>query len=234
MPLWARTRLFLGPIFVCTATATGAAACRLALVADRAAGRPPDAQRSAGRDRRDGRRAGALDVNERRLGELADALEAGRPGKLFRLAKWTVRAGLALRFARARGGPWAHHVASVLYLAAGLRSATRGSARAARRRSDDEAVARMAREKPEPHLDDGGQRPAGAEVVDQLGRALLGPAAGLDQVVGQGADVVHGGHTSWSALEAKISVSAASRMRSCSVASSLAGPRSSSVLTIRP
>src|SRR3712207_8061149 len=33
VPLWARSRLFLGPIFVATATATGAAATRLALVA---------------------------------------------------------------------------------------------------------------------------------------------------------------------------------------------------------
>ena len=33
VPVWGRSRLFLGPIFVCTATATGAAANRLVLVA---------------------------------------------------------------------------------------------------------------------------------------------------------------------------------------------------------
>jgi formate-dependent nitrite reductase membrane component NrfD len=33
VPVWARSRLFLGPIFMSTATATGAATCRLALAA---------------------------------------------------------------------------------------------------------------------------------------------------------------------------------------------------------
>src|SRR3712207_3928197 len=33
VPVWARSRLLLGPIFVATATATGASACRLALAA---------------------------------------------------------------------------------------------------------------------------------------------------------------------------------------------------------
>ena len=37
----------------------------------------------------------------------------GGPGTLFQAAKWMVRAGLALRLGRARGGPWVHHVASV-------------------------------------------------------------------------------------------------------------------------
>ena len=55
VPVWARSRLFLGPIFVCTAAATGAAATRLALVADGRAGRAPDAERARhGRDGRDG------------------------------------------------------------------------------------------------------------------------------------------------------------------------------------
>src|SRR3954464_6566133 len=40
VPLWARSRLFLGPIFVATATATGASACRLVLRSARQAARP--------------------------------------------------------------------------------------------------------------------------------------------------------------------------------------------------
>ena len=50
VPVWARSRLFLGPIFVSTATATGAAACRLALVAP-GAGRPPDPRRRSAASR---------------------------------------------------------------------------------------------------------------------------------------------------------------------------------------
>jgi hypothetical protein len=83
--------------------------------------------------------------NERRLGRLGEALDEGRANRLFEFAKWSVRVGLGLRFLRARVGPWVHHVASVLYLLAGLSfrfawiEAGRNSAH------DDEAVARMAR-----------------------------------------------------------------------------------------
>ena len=55
--------------------------------------------------------------------------------------------GLTLRLARTRGGPKVHHAASLCYLAAGLCfrygwvEAGRASAR------DDEAVARMARQR---------------------------------------------------------------------------------------
>ena len=56
VPLWARSRLFLGPIFVSTATATGAAARRLVLVAAGAKpGHPTRAGARPRRDRRDGR-----------------------------------------------------------------------------------------------------------------------------------------------------------------------------------
>jgi len=146
VPVWARSRLFLGPIFVSTAAATGAAACRLALVADGLpVGHPT---RSALGTVETGAMASELIlsiVNERRLGELASGLEEGRPGRLFKLAKWSVRAGLALRFARSRG-PWVHHVASVVYLAAGLafRYAWVGAGR--RSAQHDEVVAKMARE----------------------------------------------------------------------------------------
>jgi hypothetical protein len=148
VPVWSRSRLFLPPIFVCTAAATGAAANRLVLAAT---GTPVgDPSRTALGTIETAAMASELvlsSVNERRLGRLGQALDVGRADRLFELARWSVRAGLALRFARRRGGPWVHHVASVLYLLGGLSfrfawvEAGRVSAR------DDESVARMARTK---------------------------------------------------------------------------------------
>jgi formate-dependent nitrite reductase membrane component NrfD len=146
VPVWGRSRLFLGPIFVCTATATGAAANRLVLVATSTpAGHPT---RNALGVIETVAMSGELvlsTINERRLGRLARSLETGRPGTLFQAAKWMVRAGLALHVGRRRGGPWVHHLASVLYLLAGLcfRFAWVGAGRTSAH--DDEAVARMAR-----------------------------------------------------------------------------------------
>jgi hypothetical protein len=146
IPVWARSRLFLGPIFVSTATATGAAACRLALVATglpvghptrNALGTVETAAMTAEL---------ALSIlNERRLGPLASGLEEGRPGKLFKAAKWCVRGGLALRFVRKPGGPAVHHVASLLYLAAGLMFRYAWVGAGPRSARDDRVVAQMAR-----------------------------------------------------------------------------------------
>jgi hypothetical protein len=146
VPVWARSRLFLGPIFVSTATATGAAACRLTLAA---LGLPADhpTRRALGRVEMGAMTAElALSIiNERRLGPLAHALDQGRPGKLFKAAKWSVRAGLALQLLRSRGGPSTGHAASLLYLAAGLmfRYAWVGAGPLSAR--DDRQVAAMAR-----------------------------------------------------------------------------------------
>jgi formate-dependent nitrite reductase membrane component NrfD len=146
VPVWARSRLFLPAIFTCTAAATGAAANRLVLAAGgMKVGHP---SRTALGTVETAAMASELvlsSLNERRLGRLGVALDEGRANRLFELAKWTVRGGLALRFARKRGGPWTHHIASVLYLLGGLAfrfawvEAGRHSAR------DDEAVARMSR-----------------------------------------------------------------------------------------
>ena len=149
VPVWSRSRLFLGPIFVTTATATGAAATRLVLVATGLpVGHPT--REALGRVE-SGAMAAELvlsTINEHRLGRLAHALEDGRAGRFMRAAKWLVRGGLTLRLARRRAGwvgPASHHVASVAYLAAGLCfrlgwvTAGPPSAR------DDEAVARTAR-----------------------------------------------------------------------------------------
>nr|MDQ3091925.1 hypothetical protein [Actinomycetota bacterium] len=146
VPLWARSRLFLGPIFVATAAATGAAACRLTLVArGLPVGHPT---REALGTVEMGAMAAELALsllNERRLGPTGDHLGHGRAGTLFRVAKVCVYGGLALRLVRRRLGPRAHHAASAAYLGAGLCfrwawiEAGRTSA------TDDDQVARMAR-----------------------------------------------------------------------------------------
>lgn len=119
VPLWARSRSFLGPIFVCTATATGAAATRLVLVvAGVESGHPT---RVALRQVQAGAMGAELAlsmVNERRLGRFAAPLHASRKMKW---AKRLVNAGLALQFLRGRTGrSEAGHAASALYLTAGL------------------------------------------------------------------------------------------------------------------
>ncbi|HUR84586.1 MAG TPA: hypothetical protein VMY78_04515, partial [Solirubrobacteraceae bacterium] len=128
------------------AAATGAAATRLALAAS---GTPPgDPSRVALGTVETAAMAAELvlsEINERRLGPLAKTLRRGRPGQLFRGARWAVIGGLSLRAMRRRGGPWTHHLASVLYLAAGMayRFAWVGAGRTSA--ADHEAVARASR-----------------------------------------------------------------------------------------
>ncbi|MCW2954581.1 MAG: hypothetical protein JWQ48_3751 [Conexibacter sp.] len=146
VPLWARSRLLLGPIFVATATATGAAATRLTLVAVGLPHRHPT-RRALGQ-----LETGAMLVelglsmlNERRLHHAGDAMTEGRPGQLFTIGRTAVTTGLALRLMRRPLGPAAHHVGSGLYLAGGLafRYAWVEAGKASAR--DDMDVARMAR-----------------------------------------------------------------------------------------
>jgi Polysulphide reductase, NrfD len=146
VPVWARSRAFLPPIFICTATATGAAANRLVLAATGVpVGDPTRNALGTIETAAMGAELALSTFNEKRLGRLARSLEEGRPGKLFQAAKWMVRAGLALRLARTRGGPRVHHLASALYLLAGLafRFAWVGAGRTSA--LDHEAVARMHR-----------------------------------------------------------------------------------------
>jgi formate-dependent nitrite reductase membrane component NrfD len=146
VPLWARSRLFLGPIFMATATATGAAACRLVLVAS---GLPSGHRtRTALGTVETGAMATELvlsTINERRLGEIGDALETGRAGTLFKAAKLGVRTGLALRLLRGRAGVGVHHLASALYLASGLAFRYAWVEAGKVSANDDRAVAWMAR-----------------------------------------------------------------------------------------
>ena len=146
VPLWARSRLFLGPIFVSTAVATGAATNRLVLAASGLkVGHPTRQALGTVETLAMACELGLSSLNERRLGRLGDALEEGRPGSLFQFAKWAVRGGLALRLARRRTGPWVHHLASLLYIGAGLafRFAWVGAGRTSA--ADHEAVAGAAR-----------------------------------------------------------------------------------------
>jgi formate-dependent nitrite reductase membrane component NrfD len=149
VPLWASSRLFLGPIFIATATATGAAATRLTLSAR---GLPHDHPTRRALSTIE---AGAMlaelalsTINDRRLGRASDALGKGRPAVVFRGAKLATALGLALQAARGRiGTTRAQHAASACYLAGGLafRFAWVEAGKASAR--DDEAVARTARGK---------------------------------------------------------------------------------------
>ena len=105
VPVWSRSRRFLPPIFMCTASASGAAATRLALAATGASAR------DAARPRRHETVAmtGELvlsAVNERRLGIAGRALE--EQPRALRAARWLTVAGLARRVVAPRS-----HVPSV-------------------------------------------------------------------------------------------------------------------------
>ena len=155
VPVWARSRAILGPAFVATATATGAAVTRLALVAS---GLP------AGHPTR--RALGTIETasmltelsisafGERRLGNAAEALRRGRPGLYFRAAKSLVALGLSLRLVARRTGPREHELASFMYLAAGLafRFAWVYAGKASA--TDDAVVAAMGRDQRPPRDDD--------------------------------------------------------------------------------
>jgi formate-dependent nitrite reductase membrane component NrfD len=147
VPVWARSRAFLPPIFVCTAVATGAATNRLVLAATGVpVGHPSRKALGTIETLAMGAELALSSANEKRLGQLGDVLDEGRAGRLFEGAKWAVRGGLALRLARGRG-PWVDHAASVLYIVAGLafRFAWVEAGKASAR--DDEANARTARGK---------------------------------------------------------------------------------------
>jgi formate-dependent nitrite reductase membrane component NrfD len=146
VPVWNRSRLFLPPIFICTALATGSAANRLVLAATGVpAGHPTRRALGAVETIAMVAELGLSAVNERRLGSLGEALEEGRPGELFRLARGGVVAGLALRLLGRRGGAAAQHASSALFMASAMafRFGWVGAGRTSA--TDHEAVARTAR-----------------------------------------------------------------------------------------
>jgi formate-dependent nitrite reductase membrane component NrfD len=154
VPLWSGSRTILGPAFVATATATGAAATRLVLVASglphghptrRALGTIETASMLV--------ELSISQLGERRLGDAAEALRRGRPGVYFRTAKTLVALGISLRVIARRTGPREHELASLMYLVAGLlfRFAWVYAGKASAR--DDAVVAAMARDRGGPHDD---------------------------------------------------------------------------------
>ncbi|MCW3012567.1 MAG: hypothetical protein JWO90_2971, partial [Solirubrobacterales bacterium] len=146
VPVWSRSRLFLGPIFVATGALTGAATSRLVLAATGLpVGHPT--RLALGRVETGAMTAELVlsAVNEHRLGRLGTVLEQGRPGRLFRAAKGLARLGLLLRLGRRRGGPWVHHLASGCYLGSALCFRYAWVGAGALSAQDDEAVARTAR-----------------------------------------------------------------------------------------
>jgi len=122
VPVWSRSKLLLGPIFVSTATLTGAAATRLVLVATGTPYGHPTRQALVRVE--SGAMAAELllsEINHHHLGRLASVLEAGEGARWFSRAKWLARLGLALRLGRRRGlGVWADHVVGVIFMAAAL------------------------------------------------------------------------------------------------------------------
>ena len=142
VPVWSRSRSFLGPIFVATATATGAALTRIVLVAG---GLPVGHPTRVALARvESGAIAAELllsSINRRRLGPAGRTLRQGRPRMLFRIANGTVLAGLALRL----GGARTHTISSLLYLAGGLAYRYAWIQAGPASAHDDVAVARTAR-----------------------------------------------------------------------------------------
>ena len=121
VPVWGRSRTILGPAFVATASATGAAATRLVLVASGLPHSHPT-RRALGTIETASMLAELTisTLGERRLGDAAEALRRGRPGLYFRAAKSLVWLGLSLRLIARRTGPREHDLASFMYLAAAL------------------------------------------------------------------------------------------------------------------
>jgi polysulfide reductase-like protein len=183
VPLWARSRLLLGPIFVATATATGAAATRLTLVAKGLPkGHPTRNALGTLETASILTELGLSTLNQRRLGQGAEVTRHGRPGLLFRAAKTAVLLGLSTRLAGRRAGPWAHDAASVLYLAGGLAfrlawvSAGKASA------AHHEAAAAMGRG--QLTLEDSVERARGPRMVSATRPPLA--ASGLRRAWGEG------------------------------------------------
>jgi hypothetical protein len=148
VPLWSRSRALLGPIFVSTATATGAAATRLALVARGLPDRHPT--RTALGWVETGSmlvELGLSTVNERHAGEASRALVRGKAGRTYRLAQALVALGLLTRVVPTDSRPRVRDLASLAYLAGGLafRFAWVQAGRASA--ADDVAAAELARER---------------------------------------------------------------------------------------
>ena len=150
VPVWARSRVFLGPDLRLDRDGHGRRRHAAGARGGRSARGPPDpASRSHGWSTAAIAAELALSAaNERRLGRAGDALSAGAAGRLMRTAKGLVVAGLALSLlGRRRDTTRVRHATGALYLAGGLafRIAWVEAGKASAR--DDEAVALTARDR---------------------------------------------------------------------------------------
>ena len=183
VPVWSRSRTILGPAFLATATATGAAATRLALVASGLPHGHPTRRTLGAIETASMLTELALsEVGERRLGASAEVLRSGRPGVYFRTAKSLVALGLSLRLVARRTGSREHDLASVMYLAAGLlfRFAWVYAGQASGK--DDAAVAAMARDRGAPQ---DGHRQLWQERVLSTQRSPLAVPGALRRAYGE-------------------------------------------------
>lgn len=151
VPVWARSRAFLGPMFVSTSAMTGAAATRLALLTRRGThGTGTDRALQAIEHLSLVADVALTSANRRRLGVAGEALDSGRHGLVSRSAERALLAGvvakIAMRVLRRRTARDVVDIAaSATYLAAGLavRFAWLEAGRASAK--DDEAAAAMGR-----------------------------------------------------------------------------------------
>jgi formate-dependent nitrite reductase membrane component NrfD len=157
VPLWSGSRTILPPAFIATATATGAAATRLTLVASGLPHGHPTRRALGSIETASMLSELAISaIGERRLGDAAQALSRGRPGIYFRSAKVLVALGVSLRLVARRTGSREHELASVMYLAAGLLFRFAWVYAGGSSATDDAVVAATARARRPP--DDGQQQ----------------------------------------------------------------------------
>jgi hypothetical protein len=144
IPLWGKSRSFLGPIFISTATLTGAGATRLVLALSGLEAEDPT--RTALVRIENAAMAAELllsAVNRHRLGDLAEQLDEGDGAKWFERAGWLGRFGLATRLVRSPRR-LAEHLGSVCFMAAALCYRMGWVMSGKSSAADAEAVARVA------------------------------------------------------------------------------------------
>jgi polysulfide reductase-like protein len=147
VPAWNRSRRFLGPIFICTASASGAAATRLAVAATGGGEDEPTQQGLAAISTIAMSTELVLSsVNDRRLGVARRALEHGRPHRLLTLARGLTAAGLGVRALGRHRGRALDLAPDALFLAAALAFRLGWVAVGRTSALDHEAVAAAARE----------------------------------------------------------------------------------------
>jgi Polysulphide reductase, NrfD len=150
VPVWGRSRSFLGPIFVSTATLTGASATRLTLSATGLKADHPT--RIALARIENAAMASELllsAINRQRLGDLEAHLDEGGGSAWFRRATWLGRAALATRLVR-KPRRLAEHAGSVCFMGAALCYRMAWVMTGKSSAEDAEAVARSARERVHP------------------------------------------------------------------------------------